>query len=168
MPLSIRPHRVFSRYTDITPQLLLDMGIRLVLCDLDNTLAPPKTTRPTDEVRSWIRSITDAGIHFAILSNNRSGKRIEDYCGQLGVPYIGHAGKPKAGGFRRAMARFGTTPEQTAMIGDLWTTDILGARLWGLTMLAVEPVEGAPDVGHWILYQLHKPWMFLAKRRPLR
>ena len=151
MSLSIRPHRVFRRYTDVTPEILESMGIRLLLCDLDNTLAPPKTRHPDQEVRSWIDSIRKAGIGFAIVSNNRSGSRVLDYCGELGVPYIGHAGKPKPGGFRRAMALFQETPEHTAMLGDLWTTDILGARLLGITMLAVEPGDGAPNFGHWLL-----------------
>ena len=165
MPLSIMPHMVLQRFTDVTPELLHTMDIHLLLCDLDNTLAPPKTRHPTQEVRDWIASLQAGGIGFAIVSNNRSGSRIEDYCSELGVPYIGHAGKPKPGGFRRAMALFGETPEHTAMLGDLWTTDILGARLCGLTMLAVEPVEGAPNFGHWILYQLHRPWMAAARRR---
>ena len=168
MSLSIRPHRVFRRYTDVTPEILESMGIRLLLCDLDNTLAPPKTRHPDQEVRSWIDSIRKAGIGFAIVSNNRSGSRVLDYCGELGVPYIGHAGKPKPGGFRRAMALFQETPEHTAMLGDLWTTDILGARLLGITMLAVEPVDGAPNFGHWLLYQIHRPWMAAARRRPLK
>ena len=165
MSLSIIPHRVFKRFTDVTPQVLKSMDIHLLLCDLDNTLAPPKTRHPTQEVRDWIASLTDAGIGFAIVSNNRSGSRVLDYCGELGVPYIGHAGKPKPSGFKRAMALFHETPEHTAMLGDLWTTDILGARLWGLTMLAVEPVEGAPNFGHWLLYQTHRPFMAAARRR---
>ena len=165
MPLSIMPHMVLRRFTDVTPDLLRSLDIHLLLCDLDNTLAPPKTRHPSQEVRDWIASLRGAGIGFAIVSNNRSGTRIEDYCSELGVPYIGHAGKPKPGGFRRAMALFGETPEHTAMLGDLWTTDILGARLWGLTMLAVEPVAGAPNFGHWILYQIHRPWMAAARRR---
>ena len=165
MSLSIIPHRVFKRFTDVTPQVLKSMDIHLLLCDLDNTLAPPKTRHPSQEVRDWIASLTDAGIGFAIVSNNRSGGRVLDYCGELGVPYIGHAGKPKPGGFKRAMALFQETPEHTAMLGDLWTTDILGARLWGLTMLAVEPVEGAPNFGHWLLYQMHRPFMAAARRR---
>ena len=168
MSLSIRPHRVFRRYTDVTPEILESMGIRLLLCDLDNTLAPPKTRHPDQEVRSWIDSIRKAGVGFAIVSNNRSGSRVLDYCGELGVPYIGHAGKPKPGGFRRAMALFQETPEHTAMLGDLWPTDILGARLLGITILAGEPVDGAPNFGHWLLYQIHRPWMAAARRRPLK
>lgn len=165
MSFSLIPHRVFDRFTEITPEIVSELGIELVLCDLDNTLAPPKTAHPTEEVRQWIAAFQKAGIGFAIVSNNRSGKRIEDYCGELGVPYIGHAGKPKPGGFRRAMELFHKTPDQTAMVGDLWTTDILGARLWGLTMLAVTPIAGAPNFGHWILYQLHRPFMAIARKR---
>lgn len=165
MPLSIMPDLVLERYTQVTPALLGRLGITVLLSDLDNTLAPPRTRRPTDEVRSWIAGLTGAGVRFAIVSNNRSDTRVEDYCADLGVPYIGHAGKPKPGGFRRAMALFGASPRETAMLGDLWTTDILGAKLWGLTMLAVEPVEGAPDWGHALLYTIHRPWMRAAKRR---
>ncbi len=165
MPLSITPRRVFRRFTEVTPALLEEMGIRLLLCDLDNTLAPPKTRHPTEEVREWIAGLQAAGVGFAIVSNNRSSDRVEAYCRELGVPYFGHAGKPKPGGFRRAMALFGETPAHTAMLGDLWTTDFLGANLAGLTALAVEPVEGAPNAGHWILYQLHRPWMAAARRR---
>ena len=123
--------------------LLERLGITVLLSDLDNTLAPPRTRHPSEEVRGWIRSLTEAGIRFAIVSNNRSSTRVEDYCAEL----------------------FGAGPEETAMLGDLWTTDILGAKLWGLTMLAVEPVDGAPDWGHALLYALHRPWMRAAKRR---
>ena len=165
MPFSLLPDMVLEHYSQVTPALLERLGITVLLSDLDNTLAPPRTRHPSEEVRGWIRSLTEAGIRFAIVSNNRSSTRVEDYCAELGVPYIGHAGKPKPGGFRRAMDLFGAEPEETAMLGDLWTTDILGAKLWGLTMLAVEPVDGAPDWGHALLYALHRPWMRAAKRR---
>ena len=165
MPLSLMPDLVLDHYSQVTPELLRSLGVTLLLSDLDNTLAPPKTRHPSQEVRDWIRSLEEAGIRFAIVSNNRSSTRVEDYCADLGVPYIGHAGKPKPGGFRRAMALFDAAPEETAMLGDLWTTDILGAKLWGLTMLAVEPVAGPPNLGHAILYAMHRPWMRAAKRR---
>jgi len=165
MPFSVTPDLVLDHYSQVTPDLLRRLGITVLLSDLDNTLAPPKTRVPSDEVRAWIKILTDAGIRFAIVSNNRSSTRVEEYCADLGVPYIGHAGKPKPGGFRRAMALFGAQPRETAMLGDLWTTDMLGAKLWGLTMLAVIPVEGAPDWGHALLYWMHRPFMWAARRR---
>ena len=35
MRLSLRPDRVFERYTDVTPQMLTERGITLLFCDLD-------------------------------------------------------------------------------------------------------------------------------------
>ena len=165
MPLSVMPDLVLDHYTQVTVPLLRSRGITLLLSDLDNTLAPPKTRRPSDEVRAWIKTLTDGGIRFAIVSNTRSSTRVEDYCADLGVPYIGRAGKPLPRGFRRAMELFGTSAEETAMLGDLWTTDMLGAKLCGLQMLAVVPVEGSPDFGHTLLYQMHRPFMRAARRR---
>jgi len=165
MPLSLMPDLVLDHYSQVTPELLRRRGVTVLLSDLDNTLAPPKTREPSNEVRAWIKTLTDAGIRFAIVSNNKSSTRVEDYCADLGVPYIGRAGKPKPGGFRRAMKLFDAVPTETAMLGDLWTTDMLGAKLCGLQMLAVVPVDGSPDFGHTILYQMHRPWMLAARRR---
>ena len=40
MRVSLRPDRLLSDYRGVTPQLLREKGIRLLLCDLDYTLAP--------------------------------------------------------------------------------------------------------------------------------
>lgn len=35
MPFSIIPDRLYDRYTELTPDVLDSLGIRLLLCDLD-------------------------------------------------------------------------------------------------------------------------------------
>ena len=40
MPISMTPYRVFDSYRSITPAFFMRHGIRLLLCDLDYTLAP--------------------------------------------------------------------------------------------------------------------------------
>ena len=52
MSFSIIPDLVLENYTQVTPALLERLGITVLLSDLDNTLAPPRTRRPTDEVRA--------------------------------------------------------------------------------------------------------------------
>lgn len=89
----------------------------LLLCDLDNTLALHETVRPTDAVRAWVKELTEAGIQVMIVSNNRSPARVEAYCGDLGIPYVGHAGKPKRGRLLEAMRQFDAVPETTALVG---------------------------------------------------
>lgn len=71
MSLSLVPTRVFSSYAAVTPEYLADRGVRLLLSDLDFTLAPKSCPAPDEAVRAWIASMQRAGIEVMILSNNR-------------------------------------------------------------------------------------------------
>ena len=98
MPFSLVPDRVFDRYADITPAYLSERGVTLLLSDLDFTLAAKKTPRPDQPLREWIADLAAHGIGFMIVSNNRSGRRVTEFCADLGVPYQGHARKPSPRG----------------------------------------------------------------------
>ena len=160
MPFSIIPDRLYGRYTELTPDVLDSLGIRLLLCDLDYTLAPRRVERPDDTLR-------DAGDTVVILSNNRSSRRVEMFCGDLGIRYVGHAGKPGTGGFLRAMEEAGEIPEHTAMVGDKLLTDMLGARRSGVLALMVEPLGGPAGAWNHVLHALQAPFKWIAKRRSL-
>lgn len=167
MPFSIIPDRLYGRYTELTPDVLDSLGIRLLLCDLDYTLAPRRVERPDNTLRDWIGRCRDAGVTVVILSNNRSSKRVEMFCGDLGIRYVGHAGKPGTGGFLRAMEEAGEIPEHTAMVGDKLLTDMLGARRSGVLALMVEPLGGPAGAWNHVLHALQVPFKWIAKRRSL-
>lgn len=152
------PHWVFDDYTAVTPELLRRLGVRLLLTDLDYTLAPKRQKDADEAVKAWIDALHAAGIEVVILSNNRNPLRVRRFCAPLGVSFVGHALKPARRGYRRAMARFGASPEETAMLGDKLLTDTLGARRSGVTMLMVEP-KGGP-VGAWnrVLHEMQRPF----------
>ena len=138
MPISMMPYRVFDSYRSITPAFFMRHGIRLLLCDLDYTLAPKSQPEPDADLRRWLSDVRAAGVEVMILSNNRSPVRVERFCRDLGITYEGHAGKPKVGGFQRAMARMGAAPEETAIVGDQIFTDIWGGNRAGvLTLLCL-------------------------------
>ena len=162
MPVSMAPYRVFPDYRHIDPAFFTRHGIRLLLCDLDYTLAPKSQPEPDDALRRWLSEMQAAGVTVMILSNNRSPARVERFCRDLGITYEGHAGKPSPRGFRRAMARCGAAPEETAMLGDKLLTDMLGANLSGVTALMVEPVGGARTPWQKVLHALQAPWKHLA------
>jgi len=168
MPLSLIPDRVFQDYQEVTPQLLGQLGVGLLLCDLDYTLAPKSQRYPDDALRGWLKAHCDSGITVVILSNNRSDRRVQEFCGQLGISYVGHADKPSRKGFRQAMEQNGFSPEHTAMLGDKLLTDVLGAKRVGIPALMVEPLGG--PVGHWnhVLHVLQRPFKAIAKRRMKR
>ena len=165
MSFLLFPDLLFDRFDELTPAYLKEKGVKLLLCDLDNTLALHETPRPTDAVRAWVKSLTDAGIGVMIVSNNRSPARVEAYCHDLGIPYVGHAGKPKRGKMLEAMRRFGAKPEETALLGDQIFTDVLGARRCGFQSFCIEPICGRDSLWHWTAYWLQNPFRTTARRR---
>ena len=167
MSLSLVPDRLYAAYTDITPQMLQSWGIRLLLCDLDYTLAPRSVSHPDEKVLAWVNAMKAAGIEVMILSNNRSSVRVDTFCQDMGITYVGHAGKPAKRGYRAAMAKAGVTPRETAMLGDKLLTDVLGAKRSNVLALMVEPLGG--PVGAWnpVLHMLQAPFKAMAKERYL-
>ncbi|MFQ9052833.1 MAG: YqeG family HAD IIIA-type phosphatase [Oscillospiraceae bacterium] len=113
-------------------------------------------------MRDWLGRLQAAGIRVMILSNNRSPRRVGQFCRDLGITYVGHAKKPQTAGFRRAMDQAGADPAHTAMLGDKLLTDMLGANLSGVTALMVEPAGGARTPWQKVLHALQAPWKHLA------
>ena len=148
---------------DIDPAALAKRGIRLLLADLDNTLVPYGVPEPTQPVREG--TLREQGVTLFVLSNNRHPQRPERFSKALGVPYIGHAGKPKPGSFYKAMEQMGCTPEQTAIVGDQIFTDILGGSRAGVTTLLVEPIRLTGNPGRYLRYAAEWPFRALTKRR---
>lgn len=165
MSFSMLPDLVLSRFTKITPELLRERGIRLLLCDLDNTLASRRVAEPTAEVTDWVRSLDENGISLYIVSNNRSEGRVKRYAQLLDVPYIGRAGKPRRSGLLRAMKAAGGRAEETAVAGDLLFTDIIGAKRCGFTAIMVDPVEPLRDPGRILVYWLEHPVRAMGRRK---
>ena len=165
MRVSLRPDRLLAAYDNVTPELLQKKGIRLLLCDLDYTLAPKSVKTPPEGVKPWIDRLKAAGITVMILSNNRSPARVERFCRDLGIDYVGHAGKPSVRGYRQAMEKAGVTPAQTAMLGDKLLTDVLGANRSGVLAVMVEPAGGPKGLWNHVLHGLQRPFKALCRSR---
>ena len=166
MSLSPIPRGVYPSITHISPKALAEKGIRLVLADLDNTLASYRSITPTAEVIAWKEALEAEGITLFLLSNSRKPGRAQRFAEQLGIPYQGHSGKPKRAGYLRAMERLGCMPSQTVMVGDQIFTDTLGANNAGVIPLLVEPIRLAGNPGRYIRYAVETPFRLLGKRRP--
>ena len=168
MPLSLVPDRIMDRYGDLTVEYLKSKEITLLLSDLDFTLAPKSVRQPDQALRDWIAQLREAGIQFMIVSNNRSGHRVTEFCADLGVPYRGHAGKPSTRGLEAAMARAGADRTHTAMLGDKLLTDMLAANRAGVLALMVEPLGGAVTAWQKVLHALQEPFKAACRRRMAR
>ena len=114
-------------------------------------------------MRAWNEGLRAAGVTLFVLSNNRHAERPRVFCQALGVPFIGHAGKPKAGSFFKAMERMGVSPAQTAIVGDQIFTDILGGNRAGVTTILVRPIRLAGNPGRYLRYAAELPFRALSE-----
>ena len=148
----LRPDRVFRKYSDITPDILREMGVTAILCDLDNTLVKPQRKHPTPGAAAWLTALHSAGIRVMLVSNN-SMKRVRAFCRNLQLEGLHQAGKPLPFGLTRARKKLGAAAAETAFVGDQLFTDVLAARLAGIAALYVRPIR--PEKG----------WFFGLKRK---
>ncbi len=121
---------------ELTGEMLSCLGIKVLITDLDNTLAEYETPLPTPEVTEWIHKLRSVGIKVAVVSNNNK-LRVEKYCATLGVDYYWKSGKPRVKTMKKAMKKLGGAKETTALVGDKTVTDILGAKLCGILAIKV-------------------------------
>lgn len=147
----------------VTGEMLRRRGIRLLLADLDNTLVPYGVPLPDEKVRAWKDGLAASGVTLFVLSNNRHENRPRIFSEGLGVPYIGHAGKPKCPSFYGAMERMGVSKEETAIIGDQIFTDVLGGNRAGVTTILVRPIRLAGNPGRYLRYAAELPFRCLSR-----
>ena len=162
---SLLPWRQAESVLDLTGESLQKAGIRLLLADLDNTLCPYSVSEPDAALRRWLADLNSHGVTLFLLSNSRKPKRPAHFAQALGIPYLGHAGKPKRGGFFKAMTGQGVTAGECAMVGDQIFTDTLGANRAGVRSILVEPISLRGNPGRYLRYWAELPMRYLARGR---
>lgn len=133
------PHLVAHAFTDLRPEDFLRRGIRVVLLDLDNTLAPYSLHQASKPLQTWISSLQQANLTPFLLSNNR-GNRPAIFAESLGIGYVKHARKPNTNILFHVLNQLGVTPAETALVGDQIYTDVLCARRAGILAILVRPI----------------------------
>ena len=104
-----------QRVTDLSPEMLKNQGIQLLMLDFDNTLIPYTTDIPTDAVLQWLQTVQESGIQVCIVSNSKK-PRVRVFCEKYGLPCVTHAKKPFSRGIRQCMERFKVPPSGCALV----------------------------------------------------
>ena len=125
---------------DLTPEMLASRGVRFVILDIDNTVAPYTVDSADEQMRAWVDGLRSAGLELFVLSNNR-GERPEVFSGALGLPFRKKAWKPFTRRAKAVMAERGYAPRETAFIGDQIYTDVCCAKWCGAHAVLVRPIE---------------------------
>lgn len=136
------PNEYVKSVLHITPERLVESGIKGIITDLDNTLVEWDRADATEDIEAWVQSMRDAGLQITIVSNN-DVNRVGRFCEPLAIPFICDARKPLKHAFQQAIRSLGLPKEEIVVIGDQLLTDILGANRVGLQTILVVPVASS-------------------------
>ncbi|MBP3927621.1 MAG: YqeG family HAD IIIA-type phosphatase [Clostridium sp.] len=119
-------------------------GVRGIIFDIDNTLVPHGA--PADErAIALFERLHRAGFHTCLMSNNKK-PRVASFAAEVNSEYLYKAGKPARAGYRKAMARMGTTERSTLFVGDQLFTDVYGANRAGIDTILVKPIHPKEEI----------------------
>lgn len=136
----LKPSAYLTSVNEIDLDSLKEQGIKLIICDLDNTLVPHFTKFPTKEAITFVSEVKKRNIEFVIVSNNTS-KRVSFFSEKLGLDdYIAAAKKPFPWALKKTIKRLGYQPYETVMVGDMLVTDTLAANLVHTESILVQPL----------------------------
>ena len=135
------PDLKLNKYSDLTADYLLGIGVSALILDIDNTLVPYEIPEPTAENLAWLTLMHENGIKTAFVSNNHK-ERVELYNQSLGCPAFPDSGKPFKKACKRALEAMEIAPSEAAIIGDQVFTDVLCGRNAKLKLaILVKPIK---------------------------
>jgi hypothetical protein len=132
------PNEYHKTIHDIDLVKLYDLGKRLILTDLDNTLVGYDILLPTSEIIAFKEKCEEVGLKLVIISNNKE-KRVQLFSEKLGVDYVFSAMKPLKRGYRKIASDY--TPNEIVIIGDQILTDIFGGNRMGYYTILVDVIN---------------------------
>lgn len=135
-----KPDYYVSNYQNIDLNKLKKLGIKLLCCDIDNTLVAFNDPHSNDKVKAFVKKCEKAGIKVALLSN-AAPHRAKRFSKDLGVEKVYSLSfKPLQRNFKKVMEHYHVTPKETALVGDQLFTDMLGAHIAGVYKILTAPI----------------------------
>ncbi|MGM0471531.1 MAG: YqeG family HAD IIIA-type phosphatase [Bacillota bacterium] len=135
----LQPDLYYSHVVRVDLEYLSSLGIKGLICDLDNTLLDWNSVEIYPAIENWLAEALELGFKTCILSNSLQS-RVRDIANTLELPAIGSALKPRRKAFELAIEQLDMESNQIAVIGDQIFTDIIGGNRLELLTILVEPL----------------------------
>ena len=163
MPFSLLPRLQAESITVLTPEMLQNRDIKLLMLDFDNTIVPYTTNEPTAEMAAWLQRMSQSDIQLCVVSNSKRD-RVKHFCKGYGIDCITHAKKPFSKGIKECLAQYALPASACALAGDQIYTDVLGANCVGVTSILVKAIN---NHNFWLKarHVLELPWIYIARNR---
>jgi len=156
------PKEQLRSVKELNTERLSRLGIDTILLDFDNTIVPWKRGLLDDSMREAIHGWIKDGFKVAVVTN-AGKKRMEkvDLKVSEPVPVFHSLFKPGIKRLRRVLQKIGSEPKKTAMVGDLFFTDIIAGNRLGLYTILVNPyLVGVTNSFHKLLAFLTKAFFY--------
>lgn len=163
MSISFLPRLITDELTDLTPELLRSLGIRLLMMDFDNTIVPYTTDVPTEKMAQWLAMMAASDLQICVVSNSKND-RVKIFCAEYGIPVIVRAKKPGTKGIKEALARFEVKPKDAALVGDQIFTDTLGANRAGVSAILIRAIDNH-NIWLKLRHVAELPFIFVSRKR---
>lgn len=133
------PKKYIKDYRFVDFNDLKKQGIKLLICDIDNTLAAHDQKHPDEKVKKFIKSVQAQHFEICLISNNVS-ERVETFAKELHLPTYPMAKKPLKKTYRKIIEDYRVNPHEIAAIGDQLLTDVLGGNRMGIYTILTVPL----------------------------
>ena len=153
---------------DIDYKKLKKNGIKCLIFDLDNTIAPINIKKPTKKMKDLFEELKDMKFKVLIVSNSFK-KRVEPFKDILGVDSAYFSCKPLKRKYKKILKIYHFKQTQIACIGDQLLTDIWGANRMDFVSILVNPI-GTTDYALTKINRLIEPFIYnkLLKKELLK
>ena len=152
-----KPSIYVRSFKDVNVVRLKIQGIKLFICDLDNTLVPHYTRLPNKDVLNFIKSVKQAGIEFVLMSNNVNS-RVKLFAEKAGIKeFHWNARKPFKKVAKSIIEKRQLSSSKIIFMGDQIVMDILVANRLKAESILVQPLVSSD-------YKMSSFNMFLEKR----
>lgn len=143
---------------DIDYKKLKKIGIKCLVFDLDNTIAPIILKKPNKKIKDFILMLKDMNFRVLIVSNSPK-KRVEPFKDILNVDCACFSFKPFKRKYQKILNIYKLKPNQIACIGDQLLTDIWGANRMDFLSILVNPI-GTTDYALTKINRMIEPFIY--------
>lgn len=135
------PKFYYNSILKIPYHIFYQQGIKALFFDLDNTLILPKAKKLDKHIEVFLQKIS-LKFKVGIISNasfKKQKKILNDKYFYIDLAW--YQKKPSKWGFIQALKFMNVNYEQSLMIGDQLTTDILAANKMKMISILVKPLD---------------------------
>ncbi len=121
-------------------ETLMSRGIKCLIFDLDNTLAPINEKLPREENKELFKKLKESGFKLYIVSNSIKA-RVKPFHEELKVEYVYSAKKPHINKVNELIVNSKFGLDEIAIIGDSMMDDIVCGNTIGITTILLDQIN---------------------------